>query len=169
MRLTYLPGGPAHRPAVEDALREHAADFIPTLNEKRILSYADDAAKPDRTVLAFHGKRLVGWFIFKPCEPHDLTKNSFTAVEQFRGFAYVRVLFVLPAFRNSGLGRRIRERGIDAIRAAGFHGVVATCWKRNEAMKRLNRAMGFHLVAAVPAPWRGPGEESLIYKKEFSR
>ena len=169
MRLTYLPGGPAHRPAVEEALRERAADFIPALNEKRIRSFADDASRPDRAILAFHKETLVGTFIFKPCEPHDLTKNSFTAVEQFRGFAYVRVLFVLPAFRNSGLGRRIRERGISAIRAAGFGGVVATCWKKNETMKRINRAMGFLLVAAVPAPWRGPGEESLITKKEFHR
>lgn len=167
MRLTYLPGDPAHRPAVEEALRERAADFMPPLTEKRIRSFADDASRPERAILAFHKGTLVGTFIFKPCEPHDLTKNSFTAVEQFSGFAYVRNLFVVPAFRRFGLGRRIRERGIDAIRAAGFRGVVATCWKRNEAMKRINRAMGFLLVAAVPAPWRGPGEKSLIYAKGF--
>lgn len=167
MRLTYLPGGPAHRPAVEEALRERAADFIPALNEKRIRSYADCAAMPDRAVLAFSGKELVGFFIFKPLEPHDLTKHSLTDVERFRGFAYVRNLFVLPAFRRSGIGRRIRERGIGAIRAAGFPGVVATCWQKNEAMKRINRAMGFSLVASVLAPWRGLGEKSLIYMRRF--
>ncbi len=167
MRLTYLPGGPGHRRAVEETLAAGAADFMPPLNEKRIRSFADDASRPDRAILAFHKGTLVGTFIFKPLEPHDLTKHSLTDVERFRGYAYVRNLFVVPAFRRSGLGRRIRERGIDAIRAAGFRGVVATCWKKNEAMKRINRAMGFSLVASVLAPWRGLGEKSLIYMRRF--
>lgn len=167
MRLTYKRGAPEFRGIVLEMLRELAADYHPPMSEKRIQKQLGYVVRPDRAVLAFHRGDIVGYFSYKPFEIGDFRKYRFPDEQRFKGYAFISNLLLWPKFRGKGLAKRLRKRGISAIRKAGYKGLVTTVWAKNKPMLAINKRDRFRLIARCKAPWRGPGEKTLVFAKEF--
>lgn len=169
MRLTYKCGAPEFREIVLVLLRGLAEDYLPPMTERRIQKQLRYAGRPDRAVLAFHRGEFIGYFSFRPFKVGNFRKYRFPDEQRFRGSAFISNLLLKPEFRGTGLAKRLRKRGIRVIHDAGYKGIVTTVWAKNEPMIAINKRDRFRLIARCKAPWRGPGEETLIFAKKFRR
>ncbi len=167
MRLTYKCGAPEFREIVLVLLRELAGDYRPPMGERRIQKQLRYVARPDRSILAFHRGEFVGYFSFKEFRVGNFRKYRFPDEQRFRDYAFITNLLIKPKFRGTGLAKRLRKRGIRMVRDAGYKGIVTTVWAKNAPMIAINKR--FRLITRCKAPWRGPGEETLIFAKEFRR
>ena len=168
MNLKYRKGDPRFRERIVYLLRKCAHEYSPPLSELRVQEKAEDAVQPGGSILALEKQNLVGFISFRPYRPDYFEKRAISNPDRFRGYAYITNLFVSPKCRGNGLAHRIRERGVQLMQELGFKGVVTGCVATNTRMVAINNAMGFELVARVPAKWRGSSQESLIWSKTFT-
>jgi len=159
MSRRFVPGTGYHGESIRQILEDHAEDFVPPISERRLARFLSYLTDPEGSLLAFDDGDLAGFIAWKPFDEKDIKPDR---------YQNIKILFILPAYRRMGLAKAIRERALERMADQGFRGVVTTCWARNEGMIRLNQSMGFSLIGRYPAPWRGPGEESLIHEKRFT-
>jgi mycothiol synthase len=65
------------------------------------------------------------------------------ADDEGRPIGEIKLLGVLPAFRNRGLGRELVRWGVGAVRARGAGDVFLSVEGRNDGALRLYLALGF--------------------------
>jgi len=168
MSFHYTNSSEDYRDTIVSALRKNAHDFNPALTEEWIQKQANIASDLQLAFIALDGEQFVGYLSFKTFEKGDIMRSVYHNWERFQGYVYISNLFILPTYRHKGLGERLRMYGLEKVQMKSFKGVVTTCWAKNKAMIRMNENMDFMLVDTVPTPWRGTGEETLIYEKRFT-
>jgi GNAT superfamily N-acetyltransferase len=130
--------GPDHVPAVRDLFEEYAAALGVDLGfqdfERELAELPGEYAPPGgRLLLALDGGEPAGCVGLRPFEP-DVCE--------------MKRLYVRPAFRSSGLGRRLAEAIVEAGRDAGY--------ERMAAARALYRSLGFVEIEAYrPNPIHG--------------
>lgn len=67
--------------------------------------------------------------------------------------AQLRYLYVDPAARGHGLGRRLVQAVVDFARDAGYPGVMLWTMEGLDAARRLYESFGWTLTRTADAPW----------------
>jgi ribosomal protein S18 acetylase RimI-like enzyme len=80
------------------------------------------------------------------------------------GRAYIHFVGVAPAFRGSGLGRRLYEEFFALAQGAGCVGVGAITAPVNLGSIAFHRSMGFTASGPVPA-YDGPGKDMIVFDR----
>lgn len=73
-------------------------------------------------------------------------------------------LAVAPEYRREGLGRRLLEAGLDALRGRGVHQVHLEVRQGNEAAQLLYRRQGFEPVGRRAGYYRNPVEDAIVLR-----
>jgi DNA-binding MarR family transcriptional regulator/GNAT superfamily N-acetyltransferase len=110
-------------------------DFERAVAEIGAAFLRDFDAATDRCLVAERNGRIVG---------------SATVVRQDAAMAKLRLVYVEPELRGTGLGRRLVEASMDAARAAGFRSM--TLWTNDVLLpaRALYERLGFRLTAREP-------------------
>jgi len=77
---------------------------------------------------------------------------------------YLHGLYILPAYRNKGIGKAARRRKLAILRRLGMTTAVSRTWSSNAAMVRTNEKMGFRLYRRMRRD-RRDGSDTLWYEK----
>ncbi|GIE36832.1 hypothetical protein Ait01nite_098770 [Actinoplanes italicus] len=80
------------------------------------------------------------------------------------GRAYIHFVGVAPAFRGSGLGRRLYERFFTIAREAGCAGVGAITAPVNTGSIAFHQSMGF-TVTGPQQGYDGPGKDMVVFDR----
>lgn len=76
--------------------------------------------------------------------------------------AHLQELYVVPALRGQGIGRRLLEKTIEFARAAGATGIDLNTGETDTAARALYESMGFTNAEGGP-----DGPSMLFYEREF--
>ena len=146
---------PGIRQLWEDVFQEEA-DFL-----DRFFSLA---FAPDRCRIALEGEQVIGMVHWLTCSCRN------------RELAYLYAVAVAPQFRDRGIGSRLLLAAEDAIREAGFAGILLV--PQEEDLRAYYAARGYEnvpgiseMVAAmgdIPAPLHCVnGEDYALHRREF--
>lgn len=72
-------------------------------------------------------------------------------------------LAVLAHYRRQGIGRRLLEKGVEQLRAAGVDRIMITAEAENSTAQRLYRKLGFELVG-TGENYYGDGNDRAIFE-----
>jgi len=105
------------------------------------------------SLIAEHGGELAGFLIgfLSPSKPQD---------------AYIHFAAVAPAWRRTGLARRLYERFFDHARHDGRTAVAAITSPQNRASIAFHQAMGFTVSDPI-ADYDGPGLDRVVFVCEI--
>ena len=131
------PSTPAHITATREIFAEYAAQLGVDLCfqnfDDELQSLPGDYAGPEGAlVLAIADDQVAGCCALRPLP----TADHVNAAEMKR-------LYVRPAYRRSGLGRRLVEATLDAARVAGYHSVLLDTLDDMESARALYEELGF--------------------------
>ncbi len=147
--ITITPAGPADLPAIMEL---EQAGFDPAERWSEA-AWRDELTGDGRIALA----ALLA---------HDPDKPVVVGVQVLRvtgEVADLHRIVVASDRRRSGLGRRLLEAGIEAVRAAGVRSILAEVRYDNEAAIALYQRAGFEQLGARN-DYYGPGRHALILK-----
>jgi ribosomal protein S18 acetylase RimI-like enzyme len=144
------------------ALRENPEAFGSTLEEDAGLSMEAIEARLEHTVSP-RGRAVVGAFVdgalvgVTGCIQNDKAKMRHKAV--------IWGMYVASDVRGRGIGRRLLDRAILEVRQwVGVERVTLTVVQRNDAARRLYRAVGFKVFGSEPDALRQDGvSDSMEY------
>ncbi|MFC1746101.1 GNAT family N-acetyltransferase [Candidatus Riflebacteria bacterium] len=77
--------------------------------------------------------------------------NSLFIAKDYNGSNYgkIVILFVLPAYRNMGVARKIKLEGEEWLRSKGIFKVITEIDAKNERMLAINQKAGFRIKSYV--------------------
>jgi ribosomal protein S18 acetylase RimI-like enzyme len=97
-------------------------------------------------------------FVLRPPHSHELAGVVLTSLVA-PGVAHITQICVMPGYQRHGIGRRLMEAAIEALRARGISELSLTVTAANEPAVRLYRKLGFAPIktftAGVWLPGRG--------------
>ncbi len=73
-------------------------------------------------------------------------------------------LAVAPEYRREGLGRRLLEAGLEALRGRGVYQVHLEVRQGNKAAQLLYRHQGFQPVGRRAGYYRNPVEDAIVLR-----
>jgi ribosomal-protein-alanine acetyltransferase len=76
---------------------------------------------------------------------------------------------VLPEARRQGLGRRLLEHVIEAVRASGGRRVLLEVARSNTAARRLYEGAGFRLLDVRRGYYRATGDDALVMERSLEQ
>lgn len=104
--------------------------------EGYICLFFDRAYGQDRCLTAVEGSRVVGMVHWLSCSCEG------------KQLGYLYALAVHPAFRNRGLGRRLVQEAVEAMRKAGYCGVVLL--PGEDSLRGYYEKLGFESLGELP-------------------
>lgn len=85
------------------------------------------------------------------------------AVAAGGGPGWILNLAVLAHYRRQGIGRRLLEKGVEQLCAAGVHRILITAEAENSTAQRLYRKLGFGPVG-MGENYYGDGNDRMIFE-----
>lgn len=82
------------------------------------------------------------------------------------GAAEMKRLWVRPAYRGLGLGRRLADTAVAAARAAGYRSICLDTLGHMRAARRLYAALGFH---EIPAYYDNPLDDVRYLELDLTK
>jgi ribosomal protein S18 acetylase RimI-like enzyme len=89
-------------------------------------------------------------FVLRPPHSHELAGVVLTSLVAPR-VAHVTQICVMPGYQRQGIGRRLMESAMEALRARGIERLSLTVTASNERAVRLYRNIGFHTIKTFSA------------------
>lgn len=127
---------PQHLPLVRRLFRDYAASLDISLDfqdfDTELAGLPGDYQPPaGRLLLAWHEDQAVGCVALRPLEP---------------GVCEMKRLYVTPAARATGLGRRLAERICGEARAASYSCIRLDTLASMSAARRVYQSLGFREI-----------------------
>jgi len=145
----YAPETPEELASARTIFREYAGSLGVDLGfqnfEEELAALPGDYAPPRGALVLAHvegGREVAGCCALRPLDTVD-----------YPNAAEMKRLYVRPAFRGLGLGRRLTEAILDAARAAGYACVLLDTLDDMESARALYEDLGF---AEVPPYYHNP-------------
>lgn len=89
-------------------------------------------------------------FVLRPAYSHELTGVVLTSLVAPR-VAHITQICVMPGYQRHGIGRRLMESAIEALRARGVEELSLTVTSANERAVRLYQKIGFTTIKTFTA------------------
>lgn len=126
----------------------------------------DRCTDPDRAAAMYHRllteKKGNGYLLLLDGNPQLIAWWDAARDEELRGKAELICIHSLPSVWRQGCGRRMMERLLADMRAAGFAEAVLWVFRDNQRARAFYEALGFR-EAGLEKP--GLGAEEILYAK----
>ena len=128
-----------------------------TIEKEAFLSLDEIKRKKNICLLAFSGKKLVGFQA-----THRYTNDG----DEYRteGSLEFTQSYVLPEFRRRGIGNRMKSICLEQAERDGITKVIAAIERENEPSIGVHQKLGFKMVGEYEG---GIGHIYVVYKKEL--
>jgi ribosomal protein S18 acetylase RimI-like enzyme len=146
--------------AWDDRYFEACARLIPRAYRQHVDSRINDQYRSEAGAQKFLKNIVVlpgcgqfyanGSFVVRPAQGQELVGVVLTSTVSL-GVAHVTQICILPEFQRHGLGTRLMEATVRALRAARFHALTLTVTSANEGAVALYERLGFQTLREFTA------------------